>query len=192
MPDGKVDFVAEVLPLDVQYPGMVAEATAFPLLACFVKMLDEKTVWQKRLEMAFSKPFPNIVLRTLCVESKQYLAHLQSVSDWSGGKCTNSLIRAIRRFQDVSRFWVVEFSFPPLFSASERKLGEIVFDATKPLGTQGFSTESSAFLFARLPSACFVSIGNREDNNPLLVLSRHSSLESHVPVLSLADESKLM
>ena len=188
LPGGKVDFVAEVLPLDVQYSGMVAEATAFPLLARFVKMLDEKTVWQKRLKKAFGQPFPNIVLRALCVEAKQYLAHLQSVSDWSGKKCTRNLIRVISRFQDVSRFWVVEFSLPQLFSASERKLGEIVFDATKPIDTQGFSPESSPFLFARLPSTCFISSGNREDNNPLIVLSCQSSIESHVPVLSLSDE----
>ena len=82
----------------------------------------------------------------------------------------------------------MEFSLPQLFSASERKLGEIVFDATRPIGAQNFSEGSSAFLFARLPSTCFVSNGNQEDNEPMFVVLHPSSIESHVPVLSLSDE----
>ncbi|MBP5786713.1 MAG: hypothetical protein J6Y19_02705 [Kiritimatiellae bacterium] len=189
LPAEKVDYVAEVLLDDVQYTGMQAEAAAFPLLKWFVKQMDDKTIWQKRLKQAFSRPFPNVVVRALCVDSKTYFDHLQEAVDWQGNRDQRKLVEEVRKAGSVSKFWVVEFSFPQLFSSSKRKLGEIVLDATKPIETDDFvEGTSSVFLLARLPSVYFIASGNRNDNNRLVWDTCKSQIESHVPLMSLADK----
>lgn len=47
--------------------------------------------------------------------------------------------------------WAIEISTPQLFPANERKLGEIVLDATQLLNLEDDSASYNVFIFARLP-----------------------------------------
>jgi hypothetical protein len=75
--------------------------------------------------------------------------------------------------------WAVEISIPQLFPANERKLGEIILDATKPMDYTG--NLFSNFVLARMPGTYFFA--QQIDKPPQMFMSAPSSLQSHLPVI---------
>jgi hypothetical protein len=77
--------------------------------------------------------------------------------------------------------WAVEISTPQLFPANERKLGEIVLDATQQLDTESDSLMSDVFLFARLPGMYLLG-GDVSDDTPQFT-TISSRIESHTDLI---------
>lgn len=184
----KVDYVAEILPENVKYTGVEAEAAAFPLLKWFIPYLEKDNLWHKRLRVAFESSFPSVVLRALCVKPQKYFKHLQDSTDWEGNRDSLRIINKVRSFNWPEKFWVVEISLPNLFSANERKLGEIVLDATVSLDSSGKIAATSVFLFSRLPSVYIIAGETKSVNNLPLWDRVESAITTHLPLLSLSEE----
>jgi hypothetical protein len=79
--------------------------------------------------------------------------------------------------------WAVEISTPQLFPANERKLGEIVLDATQTLNMEDDSSLNKVFLLARLPGLYLLG-GNINDDIPQFT-PVPSQLQSHTDLIRL-------
>ncbi len=79
--------------------------------------------------------------------------------------------------------WVVKISTPQLFPANERKLGEIVLDATQELDTQNESSINNVFIFARLPGT-YLS-GGEVSNEDTHFTPVPSQLTSHTGLIKM-------
>lgn len=147
----KVDYVVEIFRPGVCYSGVSAEVLAlavlYSLLPCIAGSANK---WIARLIQWTNKQ--QVVFRALAMTREEYIGHLQTVQDWEGNKEKTKLCDLLAR--EMPRFiWVVEISTPQLFPANERKLGEIVLDATRNLNQgEGFSP-NDVFMFARLPGS---------------------------------------
>ena len=90
--------------------------------------------------------------------------------------------------------WIVEVSLPQLFPANERKLGEVVIDATvedlpNALGADGINAVLlSAVNWIRLPGAYYIlDETSPEDEDDLIRFNKvDSAFKSHLPVLVLS------
>lgn len=65
--------------------------------------------------------------------------------------------------------WVVEISTPQLFPGNERKLGEIVLEATLPLDLKDDSSLKNVFMFARLPGIYLLGVMSVMENHNVLL-----------------------
>ena len=94
------------------------------------------------------------------VVSKEYIEHLKREVDWDGKTESGSNLKILEnRLPD--HIWMVEVSFPHLFPANERKIGELLFDAKyltfaiyKDLGDQ--NNRVMSFLVSRFPEWYFI------------------------------------
>ncbi|HOW98581.1 MAG TPA: hypothetical protein P5567_00340 [Kiritimatiellia bacterium] len=182
---GQVDYVAEILPQGTAYSGMIAEALALQFIYSLHPYLIKSNAWSRRLSELAHPSMQRVILRAICVSSSTYVEHLGTISDWDGCRETPALVSELSNLLP-KRVWVVEISIPPLFAAEERKVGEILLDATKApkqKGKMAHKIDFGLFLLARLPTQYFV-LKAETATGP--VFSRiQSALESHVPVLEI-------
>lgn len=109
------------------------------------------------------------VLRTFLIERALYEAHLQSIEGHDGSRLRPEEIAPfIAGLPD--RFWISEFTMPALYAGNKSKLGEILFDASKPVDPAHLF---EAVLAMRAPSLLIKHLGG---NN---VAQSSASLESH-------------
>jgi hypothetical protein len=141
-------------------------------------------VWQRRLEGAFKSPVAQVILRSVCITPKQYFAHLSQLEDWLGNSEDNRLVEGLSSTPSwPAKMWVVEVSLPQLFPANERKIGEIVLDATTDFDMSRKIPALSTLMFARLPGSYFLQdVANASDGG-LNLHVWNSCIQSHVPVL---------
>ena len=82
----------------------------------------------------------------------EYVSHLRALRDWDGNNEKSEFCDFLA--QEIPHFiWAVEISTPQLFPANERKLGEIVLDATRNLNLGEGGSRNDVFMFARLPGS---------------------------------------
>lgn len=178
----KVDYVVELQKPGVTLSGTMAEAAAFSVLPELVKYIDSSNDWQKRFEIAFKSPIAKVILRSVCVSPDEYFKHLGEMRDWNGNVEHPVLATEFSRLAKwPANFWVVEVSLPQLFPANERKLGEIVLDASCPLDYSRLNYAMPALLFARLPGSYFVR--NITPDGNVRFRMWNSNIKSHVAVL---------
>jgi hypothetical protein len=175
----RVEYVVEILKPAVAYNGVVAEACALFFLYSISEKMDLRNPWQNRLA-AYSRPdVQRVVLRALCVTPEQYLNHLKEIRDWDSQKENGKLVAALKTLLP-KMLWVVEVSIPQLFPANERKLGEIVLDATRQ--SKSFeSVDFSLFVFVRLPGQ-YVVMSGMSGRTPTFITAP-SGLKSHVELM---------
>lgn len=180
----QADYVIELLHQDVRFNGLKAELAAISILPELVKFLDKENVWQRRLEGAFKSPVAQVILRSVCITPKQYFAHLSQLEDWLGNSEDNRLVEGWASTPSwPAKMWVVEVSLPQLFPANERKIGEIVLDATTDFDMSRKIPALSTLMFARLPGSYFLQdVANASDGG-LNLHVWNSCIQSHVPVL---------
>lgn len=147
----KVDYVVEVFRQGICYSGTKAEALAIDILYSLLPCLTEcEDKWILRLSAWTKKQ--QVVLRAQAMTRDEYVSHLRSARDWAGNKEMPEFCDSLANEMALT-VWVVEISTPQLFPANERKLGEIVLDATNPLSMEEGASLNDVFMFARLPGS---------------------------------------
>jgi hypothetical protein len=180
-----VSYAVELLPTGAAYNGIIAEARALQFIYSLYPYLDKKNPWSRRLAEAAHPKLQRVVLRALCISRKTYIDHLTAIRDWSGNGESPALINALPSLLP-DLLWVVEVSVPHLFAANERKVGEIVLNATVAAGSKGVpgaSVDFSLFLLARLPLHFFLLQSHAPSGPVFTKIS--SALTSHVPVIEI-------
>lgn len=179
-----VDYVVELLAPGVVCSAIEAESCACRILGLLMNQLDcsSASSWLMRIVTAFSSG--NLVLRSICVEPDRYLAHLAESEDWLRNKENSDTIDGFKSLKLPKMLWVVEVSLPQLFPANERKLGEIVIDATSAINPDTFNS----VLWIRLPEWYYMPDHDKAVEIPedeMQFQQAPSCIQSHLPVIVL-------
>jgi len=155
-----------------KYCGMLAEGIVPSYLYSILPYLNKKhSPWVDRLLNCVSDQ--DIVLRAIAMDKAQYIKHITSLRDWQKKKEQKMLLNILAS-SIPEKLWVVEVSIPELFSANQRKVGEIVLDATlKPKP----NLEFNIFVLARLPGQ-YLFFKKTKDSKPVF-LTYPSAIKSH-------------
>ncbi|MFL6844111.1 MAG: hypothetical protein ACJ8ER_04440 [Allosphingosinicella sp.] len=113
------------------------------------------------------------VLRTILVTKEEYLTHLRTARGHDGSRMSSSEVRPFKNLPD--RFWMVEFSLPPLFTGNHSKLGEAIVSVDKVAE----SPDDASILALRLPALALLA----EGAGPLM--PHTCSLNSHIGIFQL-------
>lgn len=111
-----------------------------------------------------------------------------------GFKESRNTVNGFAKMKLPSVLWAVEISLPQLFPATERKIGEIVLDATVSVGKKDFlhgrvsRNFLKSILFVRLPGWYYFKrlkscVRKGADGKTIVFDSAPSALVSHVGVL---------
>ena len=174
----KVDYVIEIFRPGIRYSGILAEAISLNILYSLLPSLDgAANRWIERLLDWTNKQ--QVVFRAQAMTTNEYVSHLESLRDWEGLEENREFCALLRR-ELPAHVWAVEISTPQLFPANERKLGEIVLDATKAL--KSFSP-GDVFVFARLPGRYL--FGGDISNGAPRFTQIPSVLQSHTDLIRL-------
>lgn len=104
--------------------------------------------WVARLKEAVGKSW--VVLRPVLLSGQKYISHPRKIRGWETNERVDKGLVSILSQHLKENFWVVEVSFPELFPANRRKLGEIVLRSdVKPSPQRDFVS----FVLARLPGS---------------------------------------
>lgn len=175
----KVDYVVEIFRPGICYGGMQAEALALNILYSLLPNInDASNKWISRLFEWTSKQ--QIVFRAQAMSTGEYVAHLCSLRDWDNNGENPELCKLLGQ-EMPDYIWAVEVSTPQLFPANERKLGEIVLDATKELDLNDDASVNEVFIFARLPGMYL--LGGEITNGKPQFTSVPSQLLSHTELI---------
>lgn len=179
----KVDYVVEIFRPGVKFSGLQAEALALNILYSILNdQLNIQNKWLQRL-IQWTR-IQQIIFRAQALKRKEYINHLRSLKDWEGNKEYSQICDFFN--EELPDFlWVVEISTPHLFPANQRKLGEIVFDATHRIETTEINVISEKFLFARLPSVYL--FGGESDNDTPQFRTTLSNVISHTELAILSN-----
>lgn len=177
----KVVYVVEVFRPGICYGGMQAEALALnALYSLLPSAVSVSNKWISRLLQWTMKQ--QVVFRAQAMSRDEYVEHLCSLNDWEGNSENPDLCNLLG--QEMPEYiWAVEVSTPQLFPANERKLGEIVLDATKELDLDDDSSVNEVFIFARLPEMYLlggeITNGNPQFTQVPSMLVSHTELIKH-------------
>jgi hypothetical protein len=174
----QVQYVVEIFPKGIKYSGLQAEAMGISLLySTLPQMLDDANPWFRRLINAvFDK---KVVLRAVAMSRQSYVDHLGKLVDSNNNEENKELIKDLE-MQLPEHIYLVEVSLPQLFPANERKLGEIVLDATKGI-QDSEGNDYALFQFIRLPGTYLFGEEVAQDTGPTF-FSIPSILQSHTPL----------
>lgn len=175
----KVDYVVEIFRPGICYSGMQAEAMALNILYSLLPNVGGTgNKWITRLFEWTSKQ--QVVFRAQAMSTEEYVAHLCGLRDWENNGENPELCKLLG--QEMPEFiWAVEVSTPQLFPANERKLGEIVLDATRDLDLNDDASVNDVFIFARLPGEYL--LGGEISNGTPQFTSVPSKLLSHTGLI---------
>jgi len=168
-----VNYVVEIFRPGVKFSGAKAEVAAYQLfysILQFTKRNPNINKWTSRAYLAFVSK--RIVLRTVSLEKSEYLESLKNLKDWENNSENEKIIDFLAEYLP-EYIWLTEFSLPQLFPANERKIGEIILDATQYLDS---NNSQAVFFAARFPSNWYFS-----NEKPGTFLSIPSTLVSHTP-----------
>jgi len=176
-----VSYVVEIFRQNVSYSGVIAEAISLDILYSILDdgLGEEKNKWIPRIKVWTQAQ--RIIFRALALTRKEYTDYLSAMTDWEGNKEDP---RIIQFFKDElpTMLWIVEISTPHLFPANQRKLGEIVLDATIDLKNENETSLYESFLFARIPGLYLLG-GNIEDDTPEFI-KQSSTIKSHTELIT--------
>jgi len=123
-----------------------------------------------------------VVFRAQGLSSAEYTTHIRSLADWEG-RTENAELCDLLEAEMPAFVWAVEVSTPQLFPANERKLGEIVLDATRPLNLQDETAIFDSFILSRLP--CTYLFGGDITHGTPQFTAVPSQIESHTNLINL-------
>ena len=138
---------------------------------------QDKSFWSQKLKES-SRGW--IVLRPVLVEPAQYIQHLENMKGWQGGRIDAKIIEALKN-RMKGKYWMVEVSYPELFPANRRKLGEILLCADV---APALPPNYQSFFVARLPERLYGFVPMPDKRMGLI--NYPSGIGDHVPVFSLA------
>jgi len=171
----QAQYVVELLLPRITYSGVIAEAAAVDYLYSILRQIkDFSNPWMTRLWQYTQSQ--KVVLRAVSLSKAQYIVHLRENQDWNGNKEIPALCDVMEELVPQA-VWLVEVSLPQLFPANQRKLGEIVLNATRtPTSKRDYGT----FVCARLPE--LILLLKRTVKGQPQFLTGPSGITSHVPV----------
>ena len=175
----QAQYVVELKKGDAQYGGIIAEAQALQFMYSLHPKLTGKNRWTQRLKHYSHPSVQEVVLRAICVERDDYLKHLSEMQCWEGESEASHLAPALSGLLP-ELLWVVEISIPHLFPANERKLGEIVLNASQVRDCSK-SVDYNLFMLARFPAQYFLLEQTKKSGPEFLTFP--SRLISHTPVI---------
>jgi hypothetical protein len=120
-----------------------------------------------------------LVLRTILMEKGRYLEHLERVRGHDESRMKPAEVSLFHPLPD--RFWMVEFSFPPLFTGNHSKLGEVIVS----VGKVATSSADASILALRLPG--LILIGDERG----MLIPHASSLHSHVEIFRVKPHAEI-
>lgn len=171
-------YVLGTLPSNCKCDPIEAEAVAIDYLYSIVPTIKIGNVWFDRLQDAVKRSW--IVLRPVLLSGKRYIDHLSRIRGWASREKIDRNLIAILKQHFKGMFWVVEISFPELFPANRRKLGEIVlFAQNKPSLQKDFSS----FALARFPG--FFLFNRNATEGPVDFVEIDSGINSHTDIVKL-------
>lgn len=176
----QADYVVELLNEGTQYSGVQAEAIALNFVYSLQSSLTKSPYnndWIKRL-VEFIK-CKKIVLRAIFIPKSTYLKQLKSTADWDGKKEDKTIVELLENLLP-DNIWVVEISFPQLFPANERKIGEVLLNPYVPVSAE-YDADFNLFLMARLPCQYFFLKSFKITEPDFLRIG--SKIQSHVPLI---------
>ena len=180
-----VDYVVELLKPGIKYSGVQAEAMSLIFLySLSPKMVQSGNPWMQRLSWWADPDVKKVVLRAVSLNCDEYILHLALMKDWEGNKEDKLLIDVLKKLQETrlpSDLWMIEVSIPHLFPANERKLGEIILDASKLPADTKTAVDYNLFVMARLPGKYYFFKGIDHDTPEFL--EAPSQINSHVPLI---------
>lgn len=142
----QAQYVVELLRPKANYGGSEAEAIAIDYLYSFLPYLHSlDNVWLHRLIEHYDRQ--EVVLRAICLKKLEYMRHLELMRDWLGVSEDKELIKILKEGLSDT-LWIIEISIPELFPANQRKLGEIVLNASAEATEY---RDFTPFLYCRLP-----------------------------------------
>lgn len=175
----KVDYVVEIFRPGICYGGLQAEALALNILYSLLpSLVDVHNRWISRLVQWTKRQ--QIVFRAQAMKTTEYVKHLCCLRDWEGNGENPALCELLER-EMPEYIWAVEVSTPQLFPANERKLGEIVLDATRDLNLQEETSVNDVFILARLPGIYL--LGGEISNGTPQFTPVPSQLVSHTDLI---------
>lgn len=179
----QADYVVELFNEGAQYSGVQAEAVTLNFIYSLhtsIKAHANSNYWIKKLvEYIGSK---RIVLRAIYIQTSNYLKHLSSTADWDGTREDRSMVGLLRKLLP-DKMWVVEISFPQLFPANERKIGEVLLNPYITIDTK-YNVDFRLFLMARFP-AQYYFLNSFKKTKPDFVRV-NSKIQSHMPLIKHA------
>ena len=151
--DVKEVHVLGILPLACKMDPIKAEVVAieylYRLAPHIVVDSKNKSFWSQKLKESSTEW---IVLRPVLLEASQYIHHLENMQGWQGGRIDGNIIKVLKnRMRGI--FWMVEVSYPELFPANRRKLGEILLCADV---APAMPPNYRSFFMARLPDRLYL------------------------------------
>lgn len=159
----KVEYVVEIFRPGIFYSGMHAEAMALNILYSLRPNIGSaNNKWISRLLEWTSKQ--QVVFRAQAMSRDEYVEHLCCLRDWDNNGENPDLCKLLGQ-EMPDYIWAVEVSTPQLLPANERKLGEIVLDATRDLDPDDDTAVNEVFIFARLPEMYLLG-GDITNGNP--------------------------
>jgi len=175
----QVDYIVEIFRKNVSFSGVYAEAIALDILNSLLpELAANPNNWIKRL--VFWVNLQRVVFRAISLTSDEYVAHLSSLIGWQGDQESEQVCTFLSE-NLPKNIWVVEVSTPQLFPANERKVGEIVIDATKNV-MSGDTSLYDVFVFARLPGGYYLGGEVDEDGTPCFTFVE-SNIISHTDLI---------
>lgn len=178
----QVDYIVEIFRENVCFSGVYAEAIALDILNSLLpELTSNSNKWIQRL--VFWVHHQRVVFRAVSLTSDEYVAHLSSLVGWQGDRESEQV--CIFLSENLPKnVWVVEVSTPQLFPANERKVGEIVIDATKNIMSDTTSPYD-VFVFARLPGGYYLGGEVDEGGIPCFTFVE-SNIISHTDLIRSA------
>ena len=150
-----VAYIISTYPKEVEMYFAKAEAAAIETLVQILDQIKSKSLpWVRRLIDFQQKN--QIVVRPVLVTSAEYLAHLRKVRDWDTNPALGDSLNEVAKWLcDKRLFWMIEFSVPELFSATKRKMAEVLLRADATIGSPADLTNQ---VCARLPGSFVLPI----------------------------------
>ena len=191
-----VTYVVELLAPNVAFSGIEAEAVAYKMLGAVMGQVDSISPWLIRLTSAFASG--DVVLRSVSVSPEDYFRHLKVSDDWEYRHEDGQTLEGFGRVEFPKMFWVVEVSLPQLFPANERKIGEVVIDATDSRVVDAIYNPKltpiliSAVKWIRLPGNYYFpdAACPEDEDDAIHFSSAPSAFESHLPVIVLSNDQE--
>ena len=176
----QADYVVELFNEGAQYSGVQAEAITLNFIYSLRSSIKRSTVsnyWIKKLVEYIE--VKQIVLRAIYIPKSTYLKQLNSIADWDGKREDRSMAGLLRKLLP-DKMWVVEISFPQLFPANERKIGEVLLNPYITIDTK-HNVDFRLFLMARFPAQYyFLKSFKKTKPDFIRVVSK---IQSHMPLI---------
>lgn len=176
----QADYVVELFNEGAQYSGVQAEAVTLNFIYSLQSSIEthaNSNYWIKKL-VEYIK-VQQIVLRAIYITKSAYLKQLHTTVDWDGKREDRTIVSLLRKLLP-EKMWVIEISFPQLFPANERKIGEVLLNPFITIDMRR-NVDFRLFLMARVPAQYYFLKSFKKAKPDFIKVN--SKIQSHMPLI---------